>query len=765
MTDWLHIKREKALRINPIEVSPCSVECPLGTNVKAYVSLIAAGRFGEALEVVRQTNPFPGICGRVCPHPCEDQCRRGEIDEPLSIAALKRFIADYELRRGLIPRLKPVRKNRGRVAVIGSGPAGLTCAADLAREGYRVTVSEALPVPGGMMAVAIPPYRLPRDILRAEIAAIEALGVKIRLNVRVGDRPNFDDLVRNSDAVFIATGAQKPRALGIPGEKDLLHGLIDWTALLREVALGHAKKPGDRVVIVGGGNTAVDTARAALRLGTEEVQIIYRRSREEMPAYREEVADAEEEGIRIHFLVSPVRLLVEKGRLTGVVCVRMRLGKKDQSGRRRPLSIKDSEFVIPCDGIIPAIGQELDTSFLGPKHGLRISRENLLVVDPDTMATGQKGVFAGGDATTGPASVVDAIAAGHRGARSIVRYLGGLPLDSRPVEIRPDLEELTLEIPPPPKAVRMEGSRLSARQRRTSFGEVDHGLTEAEAVTEAERCMRCGLCLECTQCVGVCDARQLILEPLGLSAREMLKKPGVLIRVPSEIHQRLAAGGVVSARYQARPYEMSVFTAAVDEHLCRGCGLCEEICGYRAVRVLYRGNGVFTAQVDEDMCRGCGACVAVCPSSAIDQNHFTVDRIDRLIDAGIPHHPGRPPVVIFACRWNAGLRCVSSRLPAEMIGVMCTGRVRGGDVLRAFEKGAGGVLILGCANDDCHYGFGSRSGDENLKRVSDVLSLLGIEQERLRVARVPAEGTPDLADVVENFITEIEKLGKTPIGG
>ncbi|MCK5570028.1 MAG: FAD-dependent oxidoreductase, partial [Spirochaetes bacterium] len=413
----------------PARRSPCTVECPLETNVKAYVSLIAAGKFDEALAVVRLTNPFPGICGRVCPHVCEDQCIRGEIDEPISIAELKRFLTDYELKRGIIPRYNGPREKHGKIAVIGAGPAGLTCAADLAREGLGVTVFEALSEPGGMMAFGIPAYRIPGDILRVEIAAIEGMGIEIRLNTPVGDSIKFDDIVRLFDAVFIAAGAMRPRGLGIPGEEDIQQGLVNWVSFMREVARGGGEKPGDSVVIVGGGNTAVDCARVSLRLGVKDVRIVYRRSREEMPAFKHEVKDAEEEGVEINFLAAPVKLLVEKGKLKGVECTRMKLGKKEKSGRRRPLPVPGSGFIISCDSIISAIGQEFDAAFLGKEHSLRISGESLLVVDPDTMATKLKGVFSGGDAVTGASSVVEAIAAGHSAARSIIRYIRDFPLN------------------------------------------------------------------------------------------------------------------------------------------------------------------------------------------------------------------------------------------------------------------------------------------------------------------------------------------------
>jgi len=332
-------EEQRPLPVEPVLSSPCTAECPLGTNVKAYVSLIAAGRFSEALEEVRKTNPFPGICGRVCPHPCEDGCLRGEIDDPVAIAALKRFLADYELRRGIVPRYERLKKDQGRVAVVGAGPAGLTCAHDLASDGLEVAVFEALPVAGGMMAVGIPAYRLPKDILGIEIAAIEALGVDIRLNTTVGKDQDLEDLIEDYDAVFIGAGALRPRALGVPGERDVKKGLIDWVQFLRESGLGRGTCPGVTVVVIGGGNTAVDCARVALRLGTKNVKVLYRRSRPEMPAYSEEIFDAQEEGVEFHFLAAPVRLLVEKGSLVGMECIRMQLGKKDQSGRPRALPV------------------------------------------------------------------------------------------------------------------------------------------------------------------------------------------------------------------------------------------------------------------------------------------------------------------------------------------------------------------------------------------------------------------------------------------
>jgi len=760
---------KESFEIKPTQDSPCAAECPLGTNVKAYISLIAAGRFAEALEVVRLTNPFPGICGRVCPHPCEDQCLRGEIDEPISIAALKRFLADYELRRGIIPQYKRTSGNRGRVAVIGAGPAGLTCAVDIAREGCEVQVFEALPKAGGMMAFGIPAYRLPRDILEIEIASIESLGVEIKLNTTIGERLKFGDLTKQFNAVFIATGAMKPRKLGIQGEEEVGKGLIDWVQFLRDVSLGRHTKLGDRVVVVGGGNTAVDCARTSLRLGAQDVHIVYRRSWKEMPAYWDEVFDAEEEGIRIHFLTAPARLLLEKGKLVGVQCVRMRLGAKDDTGRHRPIPIRGSQYIIPCDCIIPAIGQELNTSFLDKRHHLRISDNNLLIVDLDTLVTSQKGIFAGGDAVTGPASVVDAIAAGHRATRSILRYLNGLPLKYSPEPVTPDLQEFTMDMPPPKTTHRLEGSRIRVEERVHSFDEINLGLSEIEAKSEALRCLRCGPCYECGECVGLCDKKHIVMEPASTQAANGSSEQQMLIRVSKDVHQKLVEQSGVFTQYRGGHHRLSVITASVitaniDEQLCRGCGMCEEMCRYKAVQVIYRGDGWFTAQVNEDMCRGCGTCKSVCPSGAIDQNYFNAERVHHLIDKQIQQHRGKTPIVVFACEWNASSKNARSREHADIVRVMCLGSVTPGDVIKAFERGAAGVLLFGCGKDACHYGFGRDAADANMKIVSEVLYLLGVKPERVRIVNFPTETTPDLASIRGKFLEEIEKIGSIQIG-
>jgi NADPH-dependent glutamate synthase beta subunit-like oxidoreductase/coenzyme F420-reducing hydrogenase delta subunit/Pyruvate/2-oxoacid:ferredoxin oxidoreductase delta subunit len=743
------IQAGKARDISPLYPSPCSRECPLGTNVKAYISLIAAGRFAEALALVRFTNPFPGVCGRVCPHPCEAACLRSDVEEPVSIAGLKRFLADYELRRGIIPRLAgpSVAKAAGggpRVAVVGAGPAGLTCASDLAREGYAVRVFEALPVAGGMLAVGIPAYRLPKDILSIEIEAIKAQGVEIALNTPVGRGTALSTLAAEYDAVFLASGAQALRRLGIPGERQIKQGMISWADLLREVSLGRGETPGaimgQTLVVVGGGNTAVDAARAALRVGARKVMILYRRLREQMPAFPEEVAAAEEEGVELRFLCSPVRLISEKGRLTGVECARMKLGEADRSGRPAPVALANSNFVIPCDEIIPAVGQELEPSLLEGQNDVRLTEGKLIQADPLTMATSQTGMFAGGDAVAGPASVVEAIAAGHRAAGSIHRFLTGAPLAGAfPSACGPEpAGEMTIDLPAASRQARLRLAMLPASARRSSFEEIEQVFTPAQAVAEAERCLRCGPCWECTTCVGVCDKKQVMLIPTGRTVQHPGGAAPRLLRVTPELLGALAAGGSAPASCKGEGYEGSAFTVSVDERLCRGCGLCEELCEYRAVRVTYRSEGFFSAAVDADACRGCGSCVSVCPTGAMEQGYFTAPRLAGQICSGI--RAAESGIVVFSCHWNPALRSPSESLPAEVVRVMCAGRIAAGEVLKAFEQGAKGVLVLGCSEQDCHYGFGHRQAEANLKKLADLMELLGLERDRLAMIRAGTQG-------------------------
>ena len=506
--------------------SPCKYTCPADTSAQGYIALIAAGRYEEALEVIKQYNPFPASVGRVCHHPCENECNRNKIDDPVAICALKRFVADTVYARwdaegaqgksGELRELAPFplaptelpSEDRRRVAVVGSGPAGLTAAYFLGRMGYQATLFEALPVPGGMMRVGIPAYRLPREVLNHEIDEILKLGVELKLNHPIRDINGL--FGEGYSAVFLAIGAHEPQRLGIPGED--VEGVFHGVPFLRAVSLGEDVRLGEQVVVVGGGNTAVDTARTARRLGSQAVIIAYRRGREEMPANSWEVDDAEAEGVQLQLLTQPVEVLSDDGHISGVRCVKMRLGEPDASGRRRPVPIEGSEFVIPCDTMVAAVAQAPEISFLDPDHGLEITRWGTFATDPQTLATNRPGVFAGGDAAAGPGALIEAIAAGRRGALSIDRYLREASLLT-PRELMPlpvaelsdeDVAEMLArgEVHLQPREAM---PAAPAEERIGDFREVELGLTEEQAHTEALRCLRCGLCSECYQCVLACQ--------------------------------------------------------------------------------------------------------------------------------------------------------------------------------------------------------------------------------------------------------------------
>ena len=397
--------------------------------------LFLKGKFKEALEVVRRTMPFAGVCGRVCNHPCERECERGKPGEPVSIRGLKRFIADYEL-KAASETVSPIKliKNE-KVAIIGSGPAGLSCAYDLIMKGYPVSVFEARPMAGGLLRYGIPEYRLPKRVLDNEIEYIKALGVEVRTNTPVTDlNLVFEQGYR---AVFIGTGAGLSQKMGIPGEETV--GVSYALDLLKQVNSEIKVCLGNKVAVIGGGNAAVDSARVAWRLGVKEVTMIYRRSRKEMPAAASEVDEVEREGIKMHFLVSPIRFLSHEGKLTGIECIRMKLGEPDASGRRQPVPIAGSEFNVDVDHVIIATGQRVDKA--GIPSTLNYTKRETLAADPVTLETNLRGVFAGGDAVTGPADVIGAIAGGKEAAESIDRYLTGADLRlGRPKQVNRVIE-------------------------------------------------------------------------------------------------------------------------------------------------------------------------------------------------------------------------------------------------------------------------------------------------------------------------------------
>ena len=469
----------------------CINACPAEVDVPSYVAFVAQGRYSEALEIHRRRNPFASICGRVCPAFCETKCRRGEVDQAVAIRQIKRFMADHEFERPWIPAHLEGPKEE-KVAVVGAGPAGLTAALRLAQRGYKVTVFEALPVAGGMLAVGIPEYRLPRDVLNAEIESVERAGVEIRLNTALGKDFSLDDLLDRDGykAVILAIGAHRSRELGIEGEE--MEGVYHGTGFLRDIALGRAPDlHGKRVAVVGGGDVAIDAARSAWRLGADEVHLVYRRSRVDMPARADEVEAAEKEGVQFHFLADPSRVMGD-GRVTGVELLRQELGEFDASGRRRPSPIAGSEFTLNVDVLIPAVGQEPDLAWMGGDGAVETGRGATLVVNK-CLATSRAGVFAAGDVVLGPATVIEAVAQGNRAAEAVAHYLRTGRSDvvaARPayevVEQRFDLEQYA-------EAARPLTREIPVEARRGNFDEVELTLDEATVQEECKRCLRCDL--------------------------------------------------------------------------------------------------------------------------------------------------------------------------------------------------------------------------------------------------------------------------------
>ncbi|MDI3543378.1 MAG: NADH-quinone oxidoreductase subunit, partial [Candidatus Atribacteria bacterium] len=486
-----HIREKKcpAVVCRPLFIAPCQHACPLGINIPGYVTCVKEGDYLTALQIIREDNPLPSVCGRVCHRPCESKCRRGDMDEPVAIDALKRFVADYARQNKIALPVVMDRKRDESVAVVGSGPAGLACAYYLARLGYSVTIFEALPVAGGMLAAGIPPYRLPREALEYDINQIKAMGVKIELNKAVGKEVSWEELREKFDAIFLGIGAWRSAPLGVPGEN--LSGVVGALDFLRDFNLGgHVEVP-RKVVVVGGGNAAMDAARTLLRLGAEEVNVVYRRTRSEMPAIPEEIEDAEKEGVTFHFLMAPLEVIGENGKVKGIRLQRMRLGEFDRSGRRRPVPIEGAEALWECDLVVSAVGQVPEVENLGKM--LSVDHRGNILVDPYSLSTSIPGVFAGGDAIGKEATVVNAMALGKRAAFNIHQYLRDLSPEEEETIIQPEKPKVLEEPPVLQEIPRVKIPELPTRERVCSFSEVKLCLEEEDARQEAGRCLRCDL--------------------------------------------------------------------------------------------------------------------------------------------------------------------------------------------------------------------------------------------------------------------------------
>ncbi|MEN6349266.1 MAG: FAD-dependent oxidoreductase, partial [Syntrophomonas sp.] len=580
---------------------PCLKACPAHTDVQGYVGLIANRQYRKALELIKEKVPLPASIGRVCPHPCEAACRRQLVEDPVSIAFLKAFAADLDLAGGK-PYIPEIKAQSGkRVAIVGAGPAGLTAAYFLAREGHAITVYDAMPAGGGMLRYGIPEYRLPKMVLDQEIDLIRDMGVEFKFNTRIGSDVSLDYLMKENDAVFLGIGAWLSSEMRCEGED--LPGVVGGIDFLREVALHKDVKPGQIVAVVGGGNTAMDAARTAVRLGCEKVMVLYRRTRAEMPAEDIEIKEAGEEGIEFRFLVAPLEVLAENGRANAIRLQKMQLGEADASGRRSPVPIPGEEEIVYVDTVISAIGQKVNPAGMGE---VALSKWGTIEVDEDTLATSIPGVFAGGDGVTGPQIAIDAVAQGGRAACSINEYLRG--------GIIPRKEQYTVEqkgLGPEDfadyeKAARVEMPHRSAQERRNNFREVNLGLSESEAVAEAKRCLECG-CKDYYECRLLEAANQYQVNPdrlAGEQRREKLKEKTAFMERNSE--------------------------------KCILCGLCARICrevvGVNALGLVDRGFDSMVAPefklpLRETPCISCGQCAAVCPTGALGEVYPIVKNV------------------------------------------------------------------------------------------------------------------------------------------
>jgi len=482
--EHIHDKYCRAGVCSDLFISPCENACPAGVNVPGYIALIAAGRVKDAYNLIRQENPFPSVCGRVCTHPCESRCRRAQLDDPIAIMDLKRYAAD-EAMKDTSPFMDIIsRKKNKSIGVIGAGPSGLTCAYYLGRKGYDVTVYETEEIAGGMLAYAIPEYRLPQDILQKEINTLKQIGIQIKLGVEVGKDITFEDLKETHDSIYIATGTQVSRLIGIEGED--MSGVYHGLDFLKDVNLGKLKELSGKVAVIGGGNTAIDAARTAMRLGADEVHILYRRTEEDMPADCREIEEALEEGVQIHPLMAPVGFKGD-GKIEFIECKQMKLCGFDSSGRKVPKDCEQENLKIDVDLVIPAVSQYSDLPFVSADE-VEITKWGTFIVDKHTQMTTMEGVFAGGDVVRGSDAVITAIADGKKAASAIDKFLGGSGElnKGKHIEIPMHYDESELV-----EHDRFEMHAVEPDKRKNNFDEVSLGFHKLNATAEAMRCLRC----------------------------------------------------------------------------------------------------------------------------------------------------------------------------------------------------------------------------------------------------------------------------------
>ena len=578
--------------------APCHEACPGETDCQGYVGLIANGYFEEAIALIKESYPLPASIGRVCPHPCEDKCRRKKVEDPIAIAWLKQFAADMDLASGdpFMPEIAPATGKK--VAVIGGGPSGLTFAYFMAKNGHKATVFEMMPKAGGMLRYGIPEYRLPKAVLDEEISLIEKMGVDIRTNVKIGKDVSFGELRRKYDAVYVAIGAWVSSGMRCPGED--MAGVVGGIEFLGDVAQNKYVNIGKRVAVVGGGNTAMDACRTAVRLGAEEVYLLYRRTEKEMPADKVEIREAKEEGVNFKFLVAPTEVIGENGRMTALKLQQMELGEPDASGRRRPVPIEGATEVLELDTIISAIGQKVVPFPIDEADGvMEMTKWNTIIADEKTFQTSIPGVFAGGDSiNNGPGIAIQAIGHAKKAARVVDSYLMGemVPYEKPYLSLTGEKDEeyfASVE-----KQPRQKMAHLKPEERKNNFKEIVKGYDVNQAIDEANRCLECG-CADVYECKLLAYAREYGVQPE---------------RVAGEVKE--------TPIDYTHPYILR------DYNKCILCGLCVRICdevlGNSALGLLDRGfdstvEADFGVNLVDSRCISCGQCVAVCPTGALTE--------------------------------------------------------------------------------------------------------------------------------------------------
>jgi len=649
--------------------APCTAACPAHTDTRQLVEFIVEGRYEEALDLLLAANPFSSVCGRICHHPCEQSCRRAKVDAPVGLMRLKRFVmeatGEYRLKRR---ETKRVPRNKQRIAVIGSGPSGLTAAGDLAQEGFPVVVFERSSTPGGLLGNAIPRYRLPYSVVKEDIDDILSVGVELKTGVEVGKDILLDDLFKEGfAAVLIAAGLSESHTLGIPGIDS--RGILLALPFLRAVGSGQPPVLGKKAVVIGGGNVAIDVARTARRLGVDKVTVVCLESREEMPSWQWEIEEAEDEGIRLMNSWGPRTVFSEDGLLKGLELKRC-TAVFDSTGKFSPEFDESDIATVVADNVIIAIGQRGDLTCL-EGSGIETAGVGRIKWDSETLATSRDGVFACGEVAAGPGSAIEAVFDGHRGARAIIHYIEkGELLKQAPMELPHigDLPDETAERVRELSPITVD--LLPADSRVKDFAEIERGFTEAEALAEAKRCLAC------------------------------------------------------------------TTGALADEAKCVACMTCVRICPFGVATVEK------TAVMPEEKCLACGLCAAQCPAAAIALKRFGTDRMEGMLHQAIAGLKGKdssvPLVVSYCCLFEVTARGFVRRAQQEYpqrglapIMVPCVARLGVVDILRPFELGAAGVVILACSEGSCLYPTAEKRLLDRVRQAKGILAEIGMEEERV----------------------------------